>query len=120
MKMLLVTLLFISSLCAEQVVLDLEGMASLNLLVPESKSNVSSFMVDQSGKSWFGTTDGLLYVRSGKTTREVSFRSEMPDTARRVIRALTQTSDGAIWVGTDKLYRFKDNIWSEYTPESYY
>ena len=66
--------------------------------------SVQTFFEDRAGHFWVGTVaDGLiLYDRAARTARVVRAAPGRPGAlANDNIRALAQTADGAVWVGTD-------------------
>ena len=70
----------------------------------EALLTVPVLFEDRSGTLWAGTTEGLFIVQrsgSGFSVRPVSDSSTSPPSRFPAVRALLETADGALWVGTE-------------------
>lgn len=67
-------------------------------------SRVWSMHIDRKGRFWIGTGKGLLlFERKTKECRHVPVESRIKDSPKVFARAIAETKDGTLWLGTNDI-----------------
>jgi ligand-binding sensor domain-containing protein len=82
-----------------------------------SANQVQALLVDQNGTLWAGGPGGL--VNWNPKTNQSTIYTFGSDSSNSEVVSLSQTPDGALWIGTfgNGLFRFDGNNWQSYTTK---
>lgn len=69
-----------------------------------NESPIWAIYIDRNDNFWIGTEAGiLLYDLPKRTCRKIEIRDEKKKVTSGIVRAITQTKDGSLWVGTTSM-----------------
>ncbi|MBN1293204.1 MAG: T9SS type A sorting domain-containing protein [Candidatus Latescibacteria bacterium] len=84
-------------------------------LIGLSRTYVTSVAVDANNIKWFGTINDGLYSYDGITITQ--YNTKNSDLTSDNIRTLKVDDNNILWVGTEFLFSFDGNNWTNYSPK---